>query len=107
MSWRDFQPSTPIDKIDKRDKLPPVVHIVDIVDIVEREENSKASKRTPPHSFSPVVKPGGSNAVAALPEMKVVWENPFPKGTPEARAESVRLVAAATSGEAKELGTGG
>lgn len=28
-----------------------------------------------------------SNGVAVTPtEMKVVWENPFPKGTPEARA---------------------
>lgn len=101
MSWRDFPPSTPIDKIDKRDKLPPVVHIVDIVDIVEREENSKSVQKEPPHTLSPVVKPGGSNAVAALPEMKVVWENPFPKGTPESRAESIRVIEAARRGDTR------
>ena len=96
MSWRDFQPSTPIDKIDKMDKFPPASHIVDIV---EREETSKSVPKEPTHSFSPVVKPVGSNAVAALPEMKVVWENPFPKGTPEAREESLRVVEAARRGE--------
>jgi len=41
-----------------------------------------------------------SNVIAATPlEMKVVWENSFPKGTPEARAESLRLVESARGGE--------
>lgn len=57
-----------------------------------------------------VVKAEGSNGVATTPpEMDVVnssaisaiirWENPFPKGTPEARAESLRVVEAARGGE--------
>lgn len=37
---------------------------------------------------------------AKLPqEKKIVWQNPFPKGTPEARAESLRVVEAARRGE--------
>lgn len=31
---------------------------------------------------------------------QIVWENPFPKGTPEARAESLKVVDAARGGEA-------
>lgn len=57
-----------------------------------------------------VVKAEGSNGVAVPPlEMKVVnssaisaiirWENPFPKDTPEARAESLRIIEAARRGE--------
>jgi hypothetical protein len=47
-----------------------------------------------------VGKAEGNKGIAAAPlEMKVVWENPFPKGTPEARAESLRVVESARGGE--------
>ena len=42
----------------------------------------------------------GKKGIEAIPlEMKVVWENPFPKGTPAARVESLRVVEAARGGE--------
>jgi hypothetical protein len=58
-----------------------------------------------------VVKAEGNKGITAAPlEMKVVnssaisaiirWENPFPQGTPEARAESLRVIEAARKGEA-------
>ncbi len=47
-----------------------------------------------------VGKAGGKKGIEAAPlKMKVVWENPFPKSTPEARMESLRVVEAARGGE--------
>ena len=47
-----------------------------------------------------VSKAGGNKGIAAAPlKMKVVWENPFPKGTAAARVESLRVVEAARGGE--------
>ena len=47
-----------------------------------------------------VGKAAGNKGIGAAPlEMKVVWSNPFPKGTPEARMESLRVVEAARGGE--------
>jgi hypothetical protein len=47
-----------------------------------------------------VVKAKGSNGVDVhFPEMKVVWKNPFTKGNPEARVESLRVVEVARRGE--------
>jgi hypothetical protein len=49
---------------------------------------------------SSVGKAESSKGIATTPlEMKVVWENSFPKGTPEARAESLRVVEAVRGGE--------
>jgi hypothetical protein len=42
---------------------------------------------------------GNKGIAAALLEMKIVWKNSFPKGTPEARTESLRVVEAAHRGE--------
>lgn len=98
MSWRDFQHSTLIDNIDKIDKMPSQGHIVDIVDIVERENTSKSIQKEPPPSSSPMIKADGSNPVTPR-EMKVVWQNHFPKGTPEAREESLRVIEATRRGK--------
>jgi hypothetical protein len=38
------------------------------------------------------------------PELKTVWENPFPQSTPEARAESLRVVAEAVADSEKKSG---
>jgi len=47
-----------------------------------------------------VSKAEGNKRIAAAPlKMKVVWENPFPKSTPEARVESLRVVEEARRGE--------
>ena len=47
-----------------------------------------------------VGKDEGKKGIEAAPlEMKVVWENPFPRSTPEARVESLRVVEAARGGE--------
>jgi hypothetical protein len=50
--------------------------------------------------FPSAGKAEGNKWIAAAPlEMKVVWKNSFLKGTPEARAESIRVVEAARGGE--------
>ena len=55
------------------------------------------AKSAQSHSVS---KAGGNKGIAAAPlEMKIVWENPFPKGTAAARVESLRVVEAARRGE--------
>ena len=49
---------------------------------------------------SSVGKAGGNKGIEAAPlKMKVVWENPFPRSTPEARVESLRVVESARGGE--------
>jgi hypothetical protein len=39
------------------------------------------------------------------PELRLAWENPFPMGSREARAESLRVVAEAVADSAKNPGT--
>lgn len=53
------------------------------------------------YAHSPSVgKAEGNRGIAAAPlKTKVVWENPFPKGTAAARLESLRVVEAARGGE--------
>ena len=47
-----------------------------------------------------VGKAEGNKGIEAAPlKVKVVWKNPFPKSTPEARMESLRVVEAARGGE--------
>jgi hypothetical protein len=50
-------------------------------------------KREPPafHGVAAVIK-SGANAEA-------IWRNPYPQGTPEARAETLRVIEAARRGE--------
>lgn len=69
----------------------------------EREKVKKGLTRELPAKSAQsqsVGKAEGNKKIAAAPlEMKAVWENPFPKGTPEARVESLRVVEAARGGE--------
>jgi hypothetical protein len=98
MSWRDFKPSTPMDKIDKIDIMPPDRHIVDIVDIVERG-NSKKETPPPVVNNKPDTEDEVNNRLATPPEIvqpdpivEAVWVNPHTKGTLEARRESLMAV---------------
>ena len=72
-----------------------------VTDEREKVKNDFIKKLPAKSAQSPSVgkAEGNSGIVAAPLEMKVVWENSFPKGTPEARAESLRVVEAARGGE--------
>lgn len=73
MQWRNYELPTHIDKIDKTDKTPlpehPKTGFVDKVGFVDRVQSIKK-----PSTFD--YKPS---------EAKPLWENPYPKGSPEAR----------------------
>lgn len=102
MSWRDFQLPVPSDKIDKIDEMPPNRHVVDIVDCVDKGEDHKdlLKKSSRTGTTSPVVKAEASKGVATTPlDAKQAWRNPFAQGTPQARAESLRIIEAARRGE--------
>ena len=70
----------------------------------EKRENVKKgfigkSSAKSAQSYS-VGKAEGNKGIETAPlKGKVVWENPFPKGTPAARVESLRVVEAARGGE--------
>ena len=75
--------------------------VLAVTDEREKVKNSFIAELPAKSAQSPSVGKADSNkGIAAAPmEMKVVWENSFPKGTPEARAESLRVVEAARGGE--------
>ncbi len=75
--------------------------VLAITDEREKAKNGFIAELPAKSAQSPSVGKAESNkGIAATPlEMKAVWENSFPKGTPEARTESLRVVEAASRGE--------
>ena len=75
--------------------------VLAVTDEREKVKKSFIGKSPAKSAQSPSVgKAEDNKGIAAAPlEMKVVWENPFPKSTPEARVESLRVVEAARGGE--------
>jgi len=73
-----------LNRLKQTTELPPVV---------ENKPSTEGGEDTPKSNRlgAVIVKPGAAT--------RTIWANPYPKGTPQARIESLRVIEAARRGE--------